>query len=400
MTGTPDIPEPTFGQRLRMHRERAGKSRAVLGGLVGRSGEWVKALETGRLLTPRLGMLLRLAEVLGVDDLADLTGAQSLSVAAVSKAGHDATPTIAQAMRRPPQAAATTVQALTAQVDQGWQLWHQSGRERSAVATVLPNLLATAQATTRGLSGTERRQASAQLARTYHLVQLFVAFQPSAELVWLSADRARAAAEAADDPTALAAASWYYAHVYRAAGQLDAAEQVAAETLSLLNPDRDRERVLWGKLQLALALTHSKAGREGPAWRCWDQAAAAADSFGAAYTHPWLMFGRPEVDAYSVTINTDLCRAGVAARAGEQYELDRLPSRTRRASLLIDLARAHHQKREHTAVIHALGWALQESVETIRHNGFARMVSLELMDRPGRVARDARKLALTIGTLG
>lgn len=397
---TSETPEPTFGQRLRALRERTGKSRVVLGGLVGRSGEWVKALETGRLLTPRLGMLLRLAEVLGVEDLAELTGAQSLSVASVSKTGHDATPAIAAAMRRPAPAAAVTVEVLTAQVDQGWQLWHQSGRERSAVAAVLPNLLATAQATTRGLSGGEKRQASVQLARVYHLVQLFVAFQPAAELVWLSADRATAAAEAADDPTALAAAAWYYAHVYRAAGQLDAAEEVAAQTLPLLDPERDRERVLWGKLQLAMALTHGKAGREGPAWRCWDQAATAADSLGVGYTHPWLMFGRAEVDACAVTINTDLCRAGVAVRAGEQYELEHLPSRTRRASLLIDLARAHHQKREHTAVMHALGWALQESVETIRHSGFARMVSLELMERPGRVARDARELALAIGTLG
>jgi transcriptional regulator with XRE-family HTH domain len=60
-----------------MHRERAGKSRAVLGGLVGRSAEWVKALETGRLLTPRLPMLIRLAEVLGIDDLSALTGDQA-----------------------------------------------------------------------------------------------------------------------------------------------------------------------------------------------------------------------------------------------------------------------------------------------------------------------------------
>jgi hypothetical protein len=46
--------DPTaFGARLRAHRERAGKTRPVLGGLVGRSAEWVKALENGRLLPPR-----------------------------------------------------------------------------------------------------------------------------------------------------------------------------------------------------------------------------------------------------------------------------------------------------------------------------------------------------------
>lgn len=55
-----------FGDRLKRHRERLGMSRPVLGGLVGKSADWVKAVETGRLLTPRLPMLLRLAEVLQV----------------------------------------------------------------------------------------------------------------------------------------------------------------------------------------------------------------------------------------------------------------------------------------------------------------------------------------------
>ncbi|MGH3814835.1 MAG: helix-turn-helix domain-containing protein [Pseudonocardiaceae bacterium] len=67
----------TTGQRVRYFRQRAGMTRAVLGGLVGRSDEWVKAVETDRLLTPRIPLLLRLAEVLKVDDLAQLTGRRS-----------------------------------------------------------------------------------------------------------------------------------------------------------------------------------------------------------------------------------------------------------------------------------------------------------------------------------
>lgn len=70
-----DVPEPRmFGQRVRRVRERRGLTRAVVGGLVGRSAEWVKAVENGRLQMPRLPLLLRLADVLGVQDLAELTG--------------------------------------------------------------------------------------------------------------------------------------------------------------------------------------------------------------------------------------------------------------------------------------------------------------------------------------
>ena len=40
-----DIGGRTVGRRIRHYRERAGLSRPVLGGLVGRSAEWVKAVE-------------------------------------------------------------------------------------------------------------------------------------------------------------------------------------------------------------------------------------------------------------------------------------------------------------------------------------------------------------------
>jgi transcriptional regulator with XRE-family HTH domain len=126
--------EPTFGKRLRILRERAGKSRAVLGGLVGRSEEWVKALENDRLLTPRLSMLLRLAEVPGVTDVAELTGDQSLPVASVTKAAHAATPAVVAALLRPTRTRDTDPAALDVprRVARMWELWHRSRTERTA----------------------------------------------------------------------------------------------------------------------------------------------------------------------------------------------------------------------------------------------------------------------------
>ncbi|MGH4015166.1 MAG: helix-turn-helix domain-containing protein [Pseudonocardiaceae bacterium] len=40
-----DLAGMTTGQRVRHFRQRAGMTRPVLGGLVGRSDEWVKAVE-------------------------------------------------------------------------------------------------------------------------------------------------------------------------------------------------------------------------------------------------------------------------------------------------------------------------------------------------------------------
>ncbi len=255
--------QTTFGARLRAHRERAGKTRPVLGGLVGRSAEWVKALENGRLLPPRLPMLLHLAEVLGLTDLADLTGDQTLPVASVTRAGHPALDNVAAAMQRSPLPVgpATRVEVLRGLVGQAWELWHRSTTERTAVAGVLPGLLSEAQGSARRLDGLARRQALVELARVYHLAQLYLAHQPYPELVWLAADRAMLAAQDADDPAAIAAAGWYYAHVYRGANQIDAAEQVLVDAATLVDPAADDEQLArWGQTQLGIALGHSKGG--------------------------------------------------------------------------------------------------------------------------------------------
>ncbi|MGH3832682.1 MAG: helix-turn-helix domain-containing protein [Pseudonocardiaceae bacterium] len=388
----------SFGARVRYHRERAGMTRAVLGGLVGRSEEWVKAVENDRLLIPRLPMLLRLADVLGITDFGQLTGGQCIPVASINKGEHAAAGVVATAMTncvRVPAAEQPSVAALTARVDQAWAWWHRSNAHRSVLATVLPDLLTTAHATTRALTGKHRRVALAEQARVYHLAQLFFSFQPAKQLVWLAADRAMTAATDADDPAAIAVAARYYAHVYRSSGQLGAAEDVLVNAATLLDPNADGEQLArWGQLQLFLALTHAKAGRAGQAWRYLDLAGEAADRYGGP--HPWLLFGRPAIDAYAVTIETDLFRLGEATRRVERYDPTALPSRTRRAVYLIDAARAYSLRKDNIAVVHLLGNALREAVETVRYNTFACATVLDLAEHGGAVRADARKLAAAI----
>jgi len=289
----------------------------------------------------------------------------------------------------------TPAPVLVALVDQAWNLWHQSTAERTAVAAILPGLLDDARRSARRLEGADRRAALTELARVYHLAQLYCAHQPYPELVWLAADRAMGAAQDADNPAAIAAAAWYYAHTYRSANQIDAAEQVLTEASESVNgPDN---LALWGQLHLGVALGHAKAGRAGQAWRAWDAAANAAHRLGSGYAHPWLMFGPTAVDAYAVTVEADLCRHGEAVRRADSVNYSAMPSRTRRAGHLIDAARAHLLAREDVAGVHLLGRALRESVDTVRHNPYARSAVLELSGRRGTVGEDARELALALG---
>ncbi len=95
-----------FGQRLQILRTRKGLTRDQLGGLVGprESGSWVKGVETGRLKTPKLEVVLRLAEILRVRDLSDLTGDQSVHVDLFTGPGHARLPEVKAAVDASPSA--------------------------------------------------------------------------------------------------------------------------------------------------------------------------------------------------------------------------------------------------------------------------------------------------------
>ncbi len=387
-----------FSERVRFFRERAGMTRKVLGELCGRSAEWVKALETGRLLMPRMPLLIRLAEILGIDDLAELTGEQKLTTATYTKARHEKTSEIARALASyslaSPSREPVRAETLAGNVAQAWMVWHGSPNQRTAVATVLPRLLDDARASVRQLEGDARRAALAALAQVYHLTQLFLSFQPTPELVRLTGDRAMQAAQDADDPHAIAAAAWYMNHVFRDAGeQSEARIDLAHQAAGLLRPeDSDTDRSLWGLMHLAVALSYAKTGRRGDAERHWDLADRAAQALDGH--HPWLLFGRGMVDAYAITMYADLADEHEAIRQANRITLGGMPSATRRAFHIVETARAYRLKKEPLATVHLLKKAYETSPETVGYNLFTRSAVQELMVSGGSMVRDdARDLA-------
>jgi len=147
-------------------------------------------------------------------------------------------------------------------------------------------------------------------------------------------------------------------------------------------------------LQLAVALSHAKIGREGDAWRSWDEADRAAQALPNGYVHPWLLFGRGMVDAYAITMNTNLVQSRDAIRAADRLDLSAMPSVTRRSFHTIETARAYQQRREPVATVHLLRKAYDESPDTVRFNLFARSAVTELRERGGSTVRsDVQDLA-------
>jgi transcriptional regulator with XRE-family HTH domain len=393
----------TFGQRLRWHRERAGMSRTVLGGLVGKSEEWVKAVETGRLQMPRLPILLRIAEVLHIDDLAELTGSQHLQVAEMTKNAHDDLALVRDALvthRLPVATEPPDLDALSARVAYGWEQWHGQPDHRTAVAAVLPDLIQDVRVAARYAE--DRRRALVLLAKAHSLAQAWVAFQPGPELVWLAADRALSAAYEADNPVAVAGAAWYAAQVYQAGGQVEKAVEVSMDAASLL-PGLDAAdeelRACFGLAHLAASWAYAQGGHEGQAWREWDIADQAVHTLGD-YVHPWLMFGRGVVDNYATLIDTELFHAARAVDRANQIDLGIIPSRTRRAVHALNAARAYSLHKEHLATLHLIGQAHRHAPETVRYRPWARATVLELMHTGGPAVRNAaRDAADMVGAL-
>ena len=407
-----DLAGKRTGERIQILRERKGLSRPVLAGLVGMSASWLKGIEQGRRLPPRLPVLVKLAEALAVGDVAvlagtdmDLGGATSVPVASFTRIPHEAVPAIRAAVRNPMLSVPdgpVDVAALASRAADAWRLWHTSRQHRTDVGRILPRLVTDARIAARITEGPQRRAASAVLADVYVLVQHEVVWASEGELNWAAADRAMSAAQDADTPEALAGAAWTLGMVQRSAGDTDGALALAADAAALLEPHledgSDDQRGLTGALYLHAAATCARAGREGDAWRQWDKAAALAGRLPAGYYHPWTMFGMANVALHGVSLNADLSRSAEARTRAEEIDPDDIPSRERRGRLGVEIARSYHQRRDYPAMLHWLEEAYQTSADSVCYSPDARQMAAEAVDHGGQlIRRRSRALASSLG---
>ncbi|WP_282797039.1 helix-turn-helix transcriptional regulator [Streptomyces sp. CC224B] len=399
-----------FGQRLQILRTRRGLTRDQLGGLVGRSGSWVKSVETGRLGTPKLEVILRIAEVLRLRDLSDLTGDQSMRVDLFTGPGHPRLPSVKAAVDAFPLTRtreAPPTAHLNARLRGAWQARHSAPNHRDVIGALLPDLIRDAQATVRQAnSGAERRAAHAVLAEVYSLTQFFVAYQPDAALLWRVAERGLVAAQESEDPHALGVAAWLAAQAHRDAGHshFDAADAVNLRTLAFLEPllpdASDEILAITGALTFEAGYTAARRGETGTAWRYWDQARAMAARLPADYYHPVTSFSHAIMGAHAVTIAVELHQGGESVRQAAAADAVTIPSRPRRARHRIEEARAYQLDGQPDVALATLAQAHEAAPETIKYNGFAKRIVLEEAESkaPAR-RRRASELAARIGVL-
>lgn len=396
----------SVGERIQIIRERTGRSRPVVAGLVGRSAEWLKAIEKGRRQPPRLDMLMQLGEVLGVQDLSELTGEETLRIGLQRRGTHDVVPAIREAIESAELAVPTGIrpnaQFLEEQAERAWQVWHTSATPRADAGAMLPAIIRDGRRAVRVLEGEDRRTAYRALAGAYALSEQVLAWVADPALLWLAADRCMDCAQQADDPETLAAAAWVLGNVWRSTGREDDAWNLVQDASNLLEPHldsgSDNARALWGANQLHASITAARVGREGDALRCLDQAYDMTSRLPQGFAHPWTLFGKANAVMTGVSVSVDLRKSGSALDYANSGEVDEVPSLDRQARLWLEICRSFNQRKDHMSALHVLQRATSVSEESMRCHPIARSIASELVTSGGRMVEgEARVLARRLG---
>lgn len=386
-----------LGGRVAAARRRRGLSREVTAELCGRSPEWLRKLERGQRGTS-LHMVGRLAEVLRVADLGELLGAGAPTTL-YARPEHDALREVraALAVVAPPDRPGPVgdrLATLGADVAAAWRLRSVSGRDRSDLAAVLPRLLSAAPAAVRDADDPARRREARRLAAdVYHLAQLYLCYQDAPELLWVAVDRGMQHALDADDPLAVARATWFAAYLYRDTGNVEQAHQVVDDGARILDDAGELAATPAGQraragVALAGAMNHARDGDHADAWRWWDVAAAAdeAATAGGAGLSEHALFGQAPADV-ALALDVELGRSASAVRRAEATDTAAVPSVPRRTRLLLEVARAQLGRREHTAAVAVLEEAYATGPEATVYSLHGRAMVHQLATTAGPMLR-------------
>lgn len=383
-----------FGRHIAKLRKERKLTQQQLASLMGKTSSWMSQVERGVQPVERMDVLQELADALGVSVQQlrpgapmpaasssatfeyrsnDLDGARQLI------SGHPAVGTILGAVRPTPS---KTLGELSADVDEMWELTHEG--EFAEVSSRLTGLLPDLEQTVRIVDGERRSEAYLLLARTYQALAAAFVRQDEADAAWVAADRAIWAAEQSGDPLHVCAGVFRMVHSFVRLKRLDQAEHAAKTAIEALERlDSQGELTVpgmsvLGSLYLAMALVCARAQNRTGAKEEISKARAVAKRVGGDRNDFNLEFGVVNVEIQAVSTAVELGDAGEALDIGTRIDADSL-SHERQGRLLMDLGRAHAQRRHTGEALNCLLRAEALSPETVRTHVAARKAIRELV---------------------
>ncbi|MFG2181074.1 transcriptional regulator [Streptomyces abikoensis] len=297
-----------------------------------------------------------------------------------------------------------TLNDLREAAERIWELTHTDrfAELSAALGPLMPRL----ERATRTAPEEYRPELHGLTARTYQALAAAFVRQNEADAAWVAADRAIREAELAGEPLGVFAGIYRLAHAFVRLKHLDQAEHATAMAVNALQryvndhePTPQHLSVL-GSLHLMLALAHARAGERSAARKQIEKARVVASRLGEDRNDFNLEFGPTNVEIQAVSTAVDLGDAGEALDIGEDLDASGL-SVERQARLLMDLGRAHAQRRHFGEALNCLLKAEDMAPEMIRTHIASREVIRELMLVAGRSASDElRALADRADALG
>lgn len=399
---TPDY-QKALGRKIAAERRRRGLSQPELARMIDRSVAWVSQVERGVRRVDRMSVLESLAVALDVP-LAELA-AEAPVVAAVTEeppgagglrlvlSGVYALRAMLDGHRAP------AVSTLRTRTGKAWDLAH-AGRYTD-LADLLRGLVPDLENAARTVSEAERSEVFELIAATYQACSAALAKLGEPEAAWIAADRAMAAAERAGNPLLVAAGAFRLVFVFISARHYDQAEETArsaAEALQRTADQGDPQAMsLWGGLTLQRAVVAARIGDPDTAYDQLERAKQMAERLGEGRNDYNTEFGPANVGLYEIAVAVELGDAGRALRTAANVDTTGL-SAERRARMLIDVARAHAQRRQIGDAVAALQEAEDITPEQVRGHELVRQLVSDLLTMQDPPSADLRGLAARVGT--
>ncbi|MFE3261841.1 helix-turn-helix domain-containing protein [Nocardia sp. NPDC059091] len=402
----PITTELAVGERLEMRRRRRGLSRKVVANLAGRSEEWLRLVESGRRKLDSVEVLIRLAEILQIDNLTEL-----IDMTPTQPAGFSADSDMLEALRgvildhpmlRVSETSSVTTQfdteLLRADLSACGQIWNTASKRYSRLARDLPAVVRTSQQARWG----SREDASARLlVQAYHLARQLLTACGDHTLAAVVADRAMDIATSLGDARLIAASAWEVGNTLMGMSYPVHCQDyvlAAARRLSADLPDTAAETALWGALHLLAAQAAAATKHSQDVMRLLANAANAADAVGANAQCCGIQFGPTEVGLIGIQVALTSNNPDEAIRLAATIEptADLLPAR--RARYHICQAVAYVHRRDEVAAALALTKAAKACPEDIRFDPDARHAVRQLLRHDNYLVRpEVRHLAELAG---
>jgi transcriptional regulator with XRE-family HTH domain/tetratricopeptide (TPR) repeat protein len=380
---TPDY-QKALGRKIAAERRRRGLSQPELARMVDRSVAWVSQVERGVRKVDRMSVLEALAAALDVP-LAELA-AEAPVVAAVTEeppgtGGLRLVLSGAYALHAMLDSrCAPALSTLRTKARKAWDMTH-AGRY-TELTELLRSLIPDLETAARAVPKDQRAEVFELMAATYQACSAALAKLGEPEAAWIAADRAMAAAERAGNPLLVAAGAYRLAFVFINARHYDQAEETARTAAEALAPLADQGDPpflsLWGGLTLQRAIIAAHLNDPDLAYGQLERAAEAADRLGEGRGEYDTEFGPANVRLYEIAVAVELGDAGRALRAAQAVDPSGL-SAERQARMLIDVARAHAQRRQAGDAVTALLQAETITPEQVRGHALTRQLVSDLL---------------------